>query len=81
MARDTDSRSSDTANPTATFLIRRWPALLIIAVAGVFVVQNHNEVGIHVLSASVHAPMWLVLIIIFAAGVLAGAISTRRHHD
>lgn len=81
MARDKDAGTSESTSALGEFVARRWLSLLILLLMAIFVIQNHDSVGIHVLTWSVHAPMWLVLVITFVAGVLAGAISTRRSLD
>ena len=51
-------------------------AILVI----VFAVQNHARVRMHYLGADFSAPLWLMLLVVAAVGVLLGfLISWRRH--
>ena len=46
----------------------------------IFVIQNHTRVRMHYLGADFSAPLWLMLLIVLAVGVLIGfLVSWRRH--
>lgn len=77
MARD------DVASPTAggrvrRFAVRYWVALILVALAAIFVAQNRDRVGVHVLWVTVSSPMWFILAIIFFVGLLIGLLLHRR---
>jgi putative membrane protein len=57
---------------------RHWLAIILIVLAAIFVVQNTVRHEIHLLWVTVEAATWLVLIVIFLAGVWAGALLGRR---
>ena len=45
--------------------LRYWVAIILVALAAIFVAQNRDRVGVHVLWVTVESPMWLILTIIF----------------
>lgn len=45
--------------------------VIVIAIA-IFVAQNTEEIGFDFLMFTFNAPLWLVLVIVFALGALAG---------
>jgi uncharacterized integral membrane protein len=77
MARD------DVAQPQAggrvrRFALRYWVALVLAALAAIFVAQNRDRVSVHVLWVTVDSPMWFILVIIFLVGILIGLLLHRR---
>jgi uncharacterized integral membrane protein len=62
-----------------------WPlsggqtlAVVIVAVAAVFVLQNTERVTIDLFTVSMGAPLWLVLASMFIVGLVVGALLQRR---
>lgn len=55
-----------------------WVGLALAVLAIAFVVQNQGTVRIQLFWMYVSAPMWLVLLIIFAVGWAVGALVRRR---
>jgi hypothetical protein len=63
----------------------RWPAitakragaLLIAAAALWFILVNRSTIGVYLWVPKVTAPLWLILLITFAAGLLTGLLLTR----
>ena len=59
----------------------------IAAVVGilvlVFVLENRTRVRMHYLGADFSAPLWLMLLVVAAVGVLIGFLLSwrRQHHD
>ena len=51
---------------------------LIVIAAVWFIVVNRNRVAIYLWVPKVTAPLWLVLLITFAAGALTGLLLRRR---
>ncbi|MET0995843.1 MAG: lipopolysaccharide assembly protein LapA domain-containing protein [Mycobacterium sp.] len=77
MARD------DVAQPQAggrvrRFALRYWVAMVLAALAAIFVAQNRDRVSVHVLWVTVDSPMWFILVIIFLVGILIGLLLHRR---
>ncbi|WP_328393106.1 LapA family protein [Nocardia sp. NBC_00416] len=58
--------------------LNQWLALALTIVAVVFIIQNRDRVNIHFLLITVGSPMWLILLIMFVAGLLAGWLTGRR---
>ena len=55
-----------------------WVGLALAVLAIAFVVQNQGDVRIQLFWFGVGAPMWLVLLAIFAVGWVVGALVRRR---
>ncbi len=70
-ARSTDGRGS---GPTA----RQVTALVLAAIALVFVLQNRGETTLAFFGVSFAAPLWLYTLIALVVGALIGALLTRR---
>lgn len=56
----------------------QWLALVLAALALVFILMNRDSTTINFFGATVRAPLWLVLVVIFAVGWLTGVLMTRR---
>lgn len=54
-------------------------AILIGAAALWFILANTATVHIHLWIPTVSAPMWLVLVIVFVAGLVTGLLLQRRN--
>lgn len=52
-------------------------ATVLVLVAVLFIAQNRNSTTIELLWFSVQAPLWLVLVIIFVIGWVAGFLFER----
>ncbi len=74
--------SSDTAEvkpPRGRRLpLRFWVALVLVVLAGIFVAQNRDRKPVHVLWITVESPMWLILTVMFVAGLLVGLLLRLR---
>jgi putative membrane protein len=57
---------------------RHWLAIVLIVLAVIFVVQNTVRHEVHLLWVSVEAATWVVLTVIFLAGVVTGWLLGRR---
>ena len=77
MARD-DVAQPATGGPVRRFALRYWVAIILVALAAIFVAQNRDRVGVNVLWVTVESPMWLILTIIFFMGLLIGLLLRRR---
>lgn len=60
------------------FALRYWVALILVALAAIFVAQNRARVTVQVLWVHVESPMWFILVIIFFMGLLIGLLLHRR---
>ncbi|WP_280418039.1 LapA family protein [Nocardia carnea] len=58
--------------------VNQWVAAVLVVLAVVFIAQNRNRVDINFLLVTVRSPMWLVLLIMFLIGALAGLLIRRR---
>ena len=64
---------------------RRWPALtarragaLVIAAAALwFILVNRSTIAVNLWVPKVTAPLWLILLLTFAGGLLTGLLLTR----
>lgn len=65
-------------NAILAFLRRRWLSILLLVLVAVFVVQNREQVPVHLFNATVTAPMWSVLTGVLLIGIIAGAFGSRR---
>ena len=55
----------------------QWIAIVLAVLAIIFIVQNHHRVDINILMVTITSPLWLVLLIIFVMGWLAGLLTRR----
>ena len=58
--------------------VNQWLAVVLIVLAAVFIAQNRNRVDINFLLVTVRSPMWLILLIMFMVGAVAGLLIKRR---
>ncbi|WP_327147263.1 LapA family protein [Nocardia sp. NBC_01329] len=56
----------------------QWLALALTVVAVIFIVENRDHVEIRFLPVTVSSPMWLILLIMFLIGLVAGLLLGRR---
>lgn len=75
----------DVEQPTAggrvrRFALRYWVAIILVALAAIFVAQNRDRVDVHVLWVTVDSPMWFILTVISFVGMLIGLLLRRRRN-
>jgi lipopolysaccharide assembly protein A len=70
--------SAEDGNALTRFLEERWLTLVLIAIAVLFIAQNRRSVSIELFWASLSAPLWLVMVLLFLLGLLAGVGRTKR---
>jgi len=58
--------------------LRYWVALILVVLAAIFIAQNRDRPRVHILWITVESPMWFILTVMFAAGVLVGLLLRRR---
>lgn len=58
---------------------RIWCALALLVLALVFILQNRASTSIEIFTLTISAPLWLILVISVAVGLLIGVLlRTRR---
>ncbi|MBV9090456.1 MAG: DUF1049 domain-containing protein [Mycobacteriaceae bacterium] len=57
---------------------RYWVVFVLAALAAIFIVQNTGRHQVHLLWVTVESRTWLMLTVIFVAGVLVGLLLRRR---
>ncbi|MEB3368985.1 LapA family protein [Saccharopolyspora mangrovi] len=58
---------------------RAWFGLALLVVALVFILQNRASTSIEIFTLMISAPLWLILVISVAVGLLVGVLlRTRR---
>lgn len=75
--------ATEASNPSAggrfgRFVLRHWVPIVLVVLAAIFIMQNRARVPVEILWFSVTSPMWLLLIVIFAVGIVAGLLLSRR---
>ncbi|MBY8861448.1 hypothetical protein K7711_33580 [Nocardia sp. CA2R105] len=60
--------------------VTQWVAIVLTVLAVVFIIENRHRVEIELLAITIRSPMWLVLLVMFVVGWLAGILfrSFRR---
>ncbi|GAA4556241.1 DUF1049 domain-containing protein [Pseudonocardia xishanensis] len=51
---------------------------VIAVLALVFILQNRGPVGVHLITLTLSAPLWLLLVVMVGVGLLVGYVSARR---
>ncbi|WP_426593256.1 LapA family protein [Cellulomonas sp. McL0617] len=60
------------------FLKRRWLALVILVVVIVLIVANRDPVSFNLVFTSFETPEWVVILVTFVLGGIAGWIAKTR---
>ena len=60
------------------FLAKRWLTILLVVLAGIFIAQNRDRVSLDLFWASLQAPLWLALLVLFVVGLIAGMVTFRQ---
>ncbi|MEV5647954.1 hypothetical protein AB0L57_06845 [Nocardia sp. NPDC052254] len=58
----------------------QWVALILIVLAVIFVAENRDRVSITLLMIDITSPLWLVLLVLFVVGWIAGVLTVRRRN-
>ncbi|WP_280269331.1 hypothetical protein [Nocardia wallacei] len=68
-----------TAKPSivSRISITQWLAIVLTVLAVLFIVANRDRVEIDFLMITVRSPMWLILLVMFVVGWLAGILFRR----
>jgi uncharacterized integral membrane protein len=78
-----DDSETPSAGPVAggrvrRFALRYWVALILVALAAIFIAQNRDRPRVHILWITVESPMWFILTVMLAVGILVGLLLRRR---
>ena len=57
---------------------RHWLAIILVALAAIFIAQNRERPRVHILWITVESPMWLLLTVMFVVDILVGLLLRRR---
>ena len=60
------------------FALRYWVAIILVALATIFIAQNRDRQRVHVLWITVESPMWLLLSAMLVVGIVVGLLLHRR---
>jgi uncharacterized integral membrane protein len=60
------------------FALRYWVALILAALAAIFIAQNRDRQNVHILWITVESPMWFIMTVMLVVGVLIGLLLRRR---
>lgn len=71
-------QSPQRRNPFVQALADSWAAIVLVALAVVFILQNRETVSLDLFMLSFRAPMWLAFTIVFLAGVVTSWFVARR---
>ncbi|SMG53408.1 Protein of unknown function [Rhodococcus rhodochrous J3] len=73
------AKQTRSAAPRRSFQVtpRRVLAAVLVLLAALFVLQNRKSTSIDLFWISLQAPLWLVLVVIFAVGWVAGFLFAR----
>jgi putative membrane protein len=63
------------------FALRYWVALVLVALAAIFIAQNRDRANIHVLWITVAAPIWFIFTGLLVVGILIGLLLRRRRRS
>ncbi|KAA2257560.1 LapA family protein [Solihabitans fulvus] len=78
VAQESAPRKSGIRGWLGAISARQWAAIVIFAAAVTFVLQNYENASVHVFMLTVTMPIWLLLTIALAVGVLIGTLMHRR---
>jgi putative membrane protein len=74
----TDIDTPTAGGPARRFALRYWLALILVALAAIFIAQNRERPQVHILWITVESPMWFILTVILVVGILVGLLLRRR---
>jgi uncharacterized integral membrane protein len=78
MSRNDPDTEQPSGGRVRRFALRYWVAIVLVVLAAIFVVQNRDRHPVHILWVTVEVSTWLILTIIFVAGLLTGQLLRRR---
>lgn len=72
------SNAKPSARRVGRIPFRYWVIIVLAALAVIFIAQNRDRHPINLLWVTVESPAWLMLTVIFVAGMLVGLLVRRR---
>lgn len=66
------------SRPVRRFALRYWVAIILVALAAIFIAQNRDRPRVHILWITVESPMWFILTVMLVVGILVGLLLRRR---
>lgn len=76
-----DPARSESSSFLSPLSFAQWLALALSILALVFILMNRDATSINFFGATVSAPLWLTLILVFAVGWLTGLFTMRKRHN
>ena len=73
-----DEAGTPAGGAVRRFALRYWVAIILVALATIFIVQNRDRQRVHVLWIAVESPMWLLLSAMLVVGIIVGLLLRRR---
>jgi putative membrane protein len=70
--------STPDRTPILTVLRERWVAIVLVILTAAFVAQNRNRVELDLFWMNLRLPLWLVMTVIAAVGVVVGLTMSNR---
>lgn len=65
-------------SPVVAFLKRRWLALVILVVVVILILANRDPVTFNLVFTEFETPEWVVILVTFLLGAVAGWIGKSR---
>jgi len=76
-----DESGRHTGGALSRFAVRNWAALILVALAAVFIGQNRDRQAVRLLWITVESPMWLLLSAMLVVGIVVGLLLHRRRRN
>lgn len=70
--------SASSTTSFGTLAKRYWLPVLLAVLAVIFIVQNTQDIAIHLFNRSVQAPAWIVYTVLVLGGLIIGVFVQRR---
>ena len=77
-ADELDSAAAAAPSKRRRVPFRFWVALILVALAALFIAQNRDRPQVHIMWITVESPMWFILTVMLAVGILVGLLLRRR---
>jgi len=76
-----DESGRHTGGALSRFAVRNWAALILVALAAVFIGQNRDRQAVRLLWIKLESPMWLLLSAMQEVGIDVGLLLHRRRRN
>lgn len=74
----TEPAEGTPARPPRRITSHQIAALVVAALVVIFIAQNRDPVRIQLFTATLTAPLWLLLVVMVGLGVIVGLLLVRR---